>query len=134
MLLGRNSRSGVSFVTLGIPLTLVVLLVATTAHYFLSWENLTNLSGQMTALLIVSFGQLLVALVAGLDASTRSLSDVASVRDALAKTGPLAASLDEIFVSTLVNDPADPLTPKRLELLSHGAACMRKIADFSKLV
>ncbi len=76
----------------------------------------------------------IVALVTGLDVSTRSLSDVASVRDALAKTGPLATRLDEIFVSTLVNDPADPLTPKRLELLSHGAACMRKMADFSKLV
>ena len=76
----------------------------------------------------------IVALVTGLDASTRTLSDVASVRDALAKAGPLATRLDEIFVSTLVNDPADPLTPKRLELLSHGAACMRKMADFSKLV
>jgi ribose transport system permease protein len=78
MLLGRNSRSGVSFVTLGIPLALVVLLVATTAHYFLSWENLTNLSGQMTALLIVSFGQLLVALVAGLDLSVGSVMSLAT--------------------------------------------------------
>ena len=34
---------------------------------------------------------------------------------------------------TLVNDPADPLTPKRLELLSYGADCMLRLADFARL-
>ena len=45
----------------------------------------------------------------------------------------LAQKIDDIFVRTLVNDPADALTPKRLELLSYGAQCMLRIADFTKL-
>jgi glycyl-tRNA synthetase beta subunit len=45
----------------------------------------------------------------------------------------LAASLDQIFTDTLVNDPNDANTPKRLEVLSHGAQSMLRIADFSRL-
>jgi glycyl-tRNA synthetase beta chain len=41
--------------------------------------------------------------------------------------------VDAIFVSTLVNDPADAKTPARLELLSYGAQCMLRLADFSRL-
>lgn len=89
-----NSRSGVSLVTLGIPLTLVVVLAVATPRYFLSWENLINLSGQMTALLVVSLGQLLVALVAGLDLSVGSLMSlvtcIVSSDAPLALTIPLA--------------------------------------------
>ena len=69
----RSSRSGVSVVTLGIPAALVLVLAFATPHFFLSLENLTNLCNQMTALLIVSLGQLLVALVAGLDLSVGSI-------------------------------------------------------------
>ena len=52
---------------------------------------------------------------------------------ALSQTEDLAARLDDIFTRTLVNDPNDPRTPKRLELLSYGAQCMLRIGDFSKL-
>jgi ribose transport system permease protein len=72
----RNSRSGVSAVTLGIPLSLIVVLAVTTPHFFLSFENLTNLCNQITGLLIVSLGQLLVAIVAGLDLSVGSVMSV----------------------------------------------------------
>ncbi|MDQ2857838.1 MAG: ABC transporter permease [Candidatus Eremiobacteraeota bacterium] len=93
----RDSRSGVSIVTLGIPLSLFVLLVATTPRFFLSWENLTNLSGQMTALLIVALGQLLVALMGGLDLSVGSVMSVAtcivSSDGSLALTIPLVIAL-----------------------------------------
>jgi glycyl-tRNA synthetase beta subunit len=47
--------------------------------------------------------------------------------------GSLAEQVDAIFVSTLVNDPDDTLTPLRLSLLSYGASCMLRIADFSRL-
>ena len=75
----------------------------------------------------------IVDVVRKADERTRSLTDEPSVRVAMAGTEELAARIDEIFLRTLVNDPADPLTPRRLELLSYGAQCMLRIADFSRL-
>jgi glycyl-tRNA synthetase beta chain len=75
----------------------------------------------------------IVDLVAKVDASTRELHTEAAVSAALSETEDLAARLDDIFTRTLVNDPADARTPKRLELLSYGAQCMLRIGDFSKL-
>ena len=71
-----NSRTGISAVTLGIPATLIVVLAIATPHFFLSLQNLTNLVNQMTTLLIVALGQLLVAIVAGLDLSVGSVISV----------------------------------------------------------
>ncbi len=65
--------------------------------------------------------------------ATRALTSEAAVRAALASTIEVAEKIDTIFVRTLVNDPADPLTPKRLELLSYGADCMLRLADFARL-
>ena len=56
-----------------------------------------------------------------------------AVRGALMSMGPVATELDRIFVETLVNDPDDSLTPKRLETLAYGAQAMLQIADFSRL-
>ena len=75
----------------------------------------------------------IVDVVLGLDEKTASLVDEKSVRDALEAMGSLAEQVDAIFVSTLVNDPEDALTPLRLSLLSYGASCMLRIADFSRL-
>ncbi len=75
----------------------------------------------------------IVKVVEDVDRLTRELHDEASVRRALAAAGELARRVDAIFVSTLVNDPADSKTPARLELLSFGAQCMLRIADFSRL-
>ena len=75
----------------------------------------------------------IVDLVAKVDASTKELHTEAAVSAALSQTEGLAARLDDIFTRTLVNDPADARTPKRLELLSYGAQCMLRIGDFSKL-
>ena len=75
----------------------------------------------------------IVELIAKVDASTKELHTEAAVSAALSQTEGLAARLDDIFTRTLVNDPADPRTPKRLELLSYGAQCMLRIGDFSKL-
>jgi glycyl-tRNA synthetase beta chain len=65
--------------------------------------------------------------------ATRDLTTEDAVRAALREAEELAKRIDDIFLRTLVNDPADALTPKRLELLSYGAACMLRIADFAKL-
>jgi glycyl-tRNA synthetase beta chain len=76
---------------------------------------------------------LIVNVVARLDAATKNLETEAAVTAALVQAEYLAQRLDEVFAKTLVNDPNDTHTPKRLELLSYGAACMLRIGDFSKL-
>lgn len=75
----------------------------------------------------------LVRLVEGLDEGTRGLSDTESARRALQSAESAATELDQIFETMLVNDPADPNTPARLELLSFGASCMLRLGDFTKL-
>ncbi len=75
----------------------------------------------------------IVQVVHDVDSLTRQLHDEDSVRKALAAAGELAQRVDAIFVNTLVNDPADAKTPARLELLSYGAQCMLRLADFSRL-
>ncbi len=75
----------------------------------------------------------IVKVVEDCDRMTRELYDELSIRRALAGAEELAARIDDIFETTLVNDPADPRTPQRLEVLSYGARCMLRIADFSKL-
>jgi glycyl-tRNA synthetase beta chain len=72
-------------------------------------------------------------LVRDLDEITAGLTSEEAMRSALVAMGQFATLLDRVFVETLVNDPADALTPVRLETLAHGARSMQKIADFSKL-
>jgi glycyl-tRNA synthetase beta chain len=76
---------------------------------------------------------LIVDLVTRVDGSTRELTAEEAVTSALSQAEELAQRLDEIFTRTLVNDPNDARTGKRLELLSFGAQCMLRIGDFSKL-
>jgi glycyl-tRNA synthetase beta chain len=71
--------------------------------------------------------------VALLDQKTQALEAPRHVEDALKACQQIADDLERVFNETLVNDPADPLTPKRLELLSYGAQCLLRIADFSRL-
>ena len=70
-------RSGVSRYTLGLPVLLFAAL-AIGAPNFLEPQNLANISGQVTALLIVTLGQLVVALVGGIDLSVGSVVSLAS--------------------------------------------------------
>lgn len=72
-------------------------------------------------------------LVHELSDTAAGLTSEQAMRAALMKMGGIATELDRIFVETLVNDPADALTPVRLETLAHGAQSMFRIADFSKL-
>lgn len=69
-------RSGISRYTLGLPL-LLALVLALSSPSFASAQNLANLSGQVTALLIVTLGQLVVALVGGIDLSLGSVVSLA---------------------------------------------------------
>jgi glycyl-tRNA synthetase beta chain len=72
-------------------------------------------------------------LVQALDAATQTLTSEDAVREALMSMERVATELDRIFLETLVNDPNDPFTPKRLETLAFGAQSMLRIADFSRL-
>lgn len=69
-------RSGLSPYTLGLPVVLfggLALLVGD----FLQTQNLSNIAGQVAALLIVTLGQLVVAVVAGVDLSVGSVVSLA---------------------------------------------------------
>jgi glycyl-tRNA synthetase beta chain len=76
---------------------------------------------------------LIVSLVERVDAATKDLAGAALVEAAIRSMRDVADGLERVFTEMLVNDPSDPLTPKRLELLSYGAGCMLRIADFSRL-
>jgi glycyl-tRNA synthetase beta chain len=75
----------------------------------------------------------IVQVVHDLDGKTARLETGHDVREALRAMEQVAERVDKIFVETLVNDPADDATPKRLALLSYGARCMLRLADFSRL-
>ncbi len=75
----------------------------------------------------------IVGVVTDVAEMTRALFDELTIRRALAGAEKLAEDVDAIFATTLVNDPADPRTRERLEVLSYGARSMLRIADFSRL-
>jgi ribose transport system permease protein len=85
-----NSRSGLNPNTLAIPILLFVFLTFG-AKNFASFENLTNLSGQIAALVIVSLGQMVVAISAGLDLSVGSVISLTTC--IIATGGPLVLTL-----------------------------------------
>ncbi len=91
----RSMRSGISRYTIGLPLLLMAVL-ALGAPNFLAPQNLANITGQITALVIVTLGQLVVALIGGIDLSVGSVVSLAGC---------------------LVATQADPLTGIALALL-----------------
>ena len=70
------ARSGISRYTIALPLVLFAVLTISTSS-FLTAQNLANITGQVTALLIVTLGQLVVALVGGIDLSVGSVVSLA---------------------------------------------------------
>jgi ribose transport system permease protein len=74
---GAAGRSGITRYTLALPLLLFIAL-ALGADRFLSPQNLANVIGQVTALLIVTLGQLVVALAGGIDLSVGSVVSLSS--------------------------------------------------------
>ena len=72
-----TARSGLRIHTLGLPVLLAGAL-AFLAPDFLLPQNLANVAAQIAALLIVAFGQLVVALIAGIDLSVGSVMSLAS--------------------------------------------------------
>jgi ribose transport system permease protein len=71
-------RSGLGVVSIGLPFVMFVLL-SISAPDFLSRQNIANINSQITALVIVALGQLVVALVGGIDISVGSVVSLSSV-------------------------------------------------------
>ncbi len=71
-------RSGLGVVSLGLPPVMFVLL-SLSATDFLSRQNIANVNSQITALMIVALGQLIVALIGGIDISVGSVVSLSSV-------------------------------------------------------
>ena len=76
--LTNRGRSGLRPATVAMPVFLFVLL-SILSPTFLSWENIANVNGQITALLIVALGQLIVALTGGIDLSVGGIVSLTSV-------------------------------------------------------
>lgn len=82
--ISKPSRSGLRLTTIAFPLLLFIALCFLSPS-FLSLQNLRNINGQVAALLMVSLGQLVVALIGGIDLS---------VGAALSLATTIVASLD----------------------------------------
>ncbi len=64
----RSARAGLGLTTIAMPLCLFVALCFLSPNFF-NWQNLSNVTSQITALLVVSLGQLIVVLAGGVDLS-----------------------------------------------------------------
>lgn len=73
-----SGRSGLSMIALGLPVVLFAAL-GFASPSFLSLQNFANVNSQITALLIVSLGQLIVAVSGGIDLSVGSVLSLATV-------------------------------------------------------
>ena len=73
----RFGRSGLGLIPLGLPVLMFSLLAARSPD-FLEFQNIANVSSQITALMIVALGQLMVALIGGIDISVGSVLSLTS--------------------------------------------------------
>lgn len=74
----RFGRSGLGLLSIGLPAAMFLILSLFAPEFF-SLQNIANINSQITALLIVALGQLVVALVGGIDISVGSVVSLASV-------------------------------------------------------
>ena len=73
----KSTRSGITRYTVGLPLVLFAVLAVAVPN-FLDGQNLANISAQITALLIVTLGQMVVALIAGIDLAVGAVVSLAA--------------------------------------------------------
>jgi ribose transport system permease protein len=76
-LLRKTGRSGMKATTLALPLALFLVLCFLSSS-FLSFQNLANVNSQIAGLLIVSLGQMIVAISGGIDLSVGSVMSLTS--------------------------------------------------------
>ena len=96
-LLRFPGRSGLGVVALGVPIVMFIFISFASSN-FLTVQNISNVNAQITALLIVALGQMIVAICGGIDLSVGSVLSltsaiIVSVDPALAVPLALAAGL-----------------------------------------
>ncbi len=74
----RFGRTGLGFISMGLPVV-IFLFLSLSAPEFFSLRNIANVNSQITALLLVALGQLMVALIGGIDISVGSVVSLTSV-------------------------------------------------------
>jgi ribose transport system permease protein len=101
--IAKSNRSGLRLATIALPALLFVAL-SFLSPAFLSVQNLSNINGQIAALLIVSLGQLVVALIGGIDLSVgAALSLTTTIIVSVSPDLALAAALLAGIAIGLVN-------------------------------
>ena len=88
----RLGRTGLGPVSIGLPIVMFALLSIFAPDFF-ELRNIGNVNSQITALLIVALGQLMVALIGGIDISVGSVVSLTSV---------LLVSLDPVLAVPIV--------------------------------
>lgn len=73
----RSRRTGLTPIALALPIALFILLCLSSGT-FTSWQNLANVNSQITALLIASLGQAIVAISGGIDLSVGAVMGLTS--------------------------------------------------------
>ena len=73
----RFGRTGLGLIPLGLPVLMFILLAVQSPDFF-ELQNIANVNNQVAALLIVALGQLLVALIGGIDISVGSVLSLTS--------------------------------------------------------
>ena len=83
---------------------LVVLIVASTllSPVFLTWGNITNVLRQLTPLMLVSLGMLLVILTGGIDLSVGSIAAVGGMVSAVALNAINLPGLSGLVLSIIL--------------------------------
>lgn len=76
-LLRTPGRSGINAMTLVLPSALFLILCLSSST-FLSFQNLANVNSQIAGLLIVSLGQMIIAISGGIDLSVGSVMSLTS--------------------------------------------------------
>jgi ribose transport system permease protein len=97
---GSDSRTGLRLHVITLPILLVVIL-SFVATDFLSRGNLSNLSAQTAPLAIATFGQLLVALVGGIDLSVGSVVSLTTCL-IVASNGSVSGILMALAIGLLI--------------------------------
>ncbi len=103
-LLRFPGRSGLGVVALGVPIVMFIFISFASSN-FLTVQNISNVNAQITALLIVALGQMIVAICGGIDLSVGSVLSltsaiIVSVDPALAVPLALAAGLIVVVGAT----------------------------------
>ncbi len=75
--MSKTSRSGIGVITVALPLGMFLILSLSSSSFFTA-QNLGNVVNQITALLIVALGQLIVAVGGGVDLSVGSTLSLTS--------------------------------------------------------